>query len=229
MSAGGVGPAAQALRYWERRQEVVSNNLANVSTPGFKGQRVFARLLANGGPAAQIGDDFRAGAVSNTGRTLDLAMESDGFLVVRTDAGERYMRGGSLHLDEGGALVTDEGHAVMSDGGPMVLPPGDVVVQPDGVVLVDGAEVGRLRVERPSKPPVREGERLWAPQAPGADVPREEVKIEQGHLEESNVDPVSALVEMIEIQRAYGAVQRSIQETDGALQTITTEIGRVSG
>jgi flagellar basal body rod protein FlgG len=76
---------------------------------------------------------------------------------------------------------------------------------------------------------VREGERLWAPQAPGEDVPREEIRIEQGHLEDSNVDPVSALVEMIEIQRAYGAVQRSIQETDGALRTITTEISRVGG
>ena len=230
MSAGGVGPAAQALRYWERRQEVVSNNLANVSTPGFKGQRVFARLLADGGgPVARIGDDFRTGAVSGTGRSLDLALESDGFLVVKTDAGERYVRGGSLHLDEGGTLVTEEGHEVMSDGGSMVLPPGEVVVHPDGMVLVDGAQVGRLRVERPSKPPVREGERMWAPQAPGEEVPREQVKIEQGHLEESNVDPVSALVEMIEIQRAYGAVQRSIQENDAALHTITTDIGRVGG
>jgi flagellar basal body rod protein FlgG len=225
-----VGPAAQALRYWERRQEVVSNNLANVSTPGFKGQRVFARLLASGGgPVAQIGDDFTAGAVSSTGRTLDLALESEGFLVVRTDAGERYVRGGSLHLDEAGTLVTEQGHEVMSDGGPMVLPPGEVVVDTDGAVLVDGTRVGRLRVERASKAPVREGERLWAPQAPGEDVPREEIRIEQGHLEDSNVDPVSALVEMIEIQRAYGAVQRSIQETDGALRTITTEISRVGG
>jgi flagellar basal body rod protein FlgG len=225
---GRIGPGAQALKYWERRQEVVSNNLANVSTPGFKGQRVFARLLTQGAaPVAQIGDDFRSGSVSKTGRKLDLALESDGFLVVRTGQGERYVRGGSLHLDEAGTLVTEEGHEVMSDGGPMVLPPGEVVVHADGMVLVDGTQVGRLRVERPAKTPVREGERMWVPQGGGEEVPREEVRIEQGHLEESNIDPVSALVEMIEIQRAYGAVQRSIQENDAAMHTITTDIGRV--
>ena len=227
MNPGGIGPASRALRYWERRQQVVSNNLANVSTPGFKAERVFARLLADGGPEAGTRDDFRSGSVAPTGRPLDVAIEGDGFLVVKTDAGERYMRGGSFRLDELGGLVTDDGAAVLGESGPIVLPPGEVRLEENGTIHVDGAPVGRLRVERPDGTPVREGANLWVPDGEGDEVPREEIHVRQGHLEESNVDPVGALVEMIEIQRAYSAVQRSIQAADGVMQTITSDLGRL--
>jgi flagellar basal-body rod protein FlgF len=230
LRAGGIGPGAEALRYWQRRQEVVSNNLANASTPGFKAERVFARLLQGAeSPVATQGTDFSEGSIADTGRPLDLALNGDGFLVVQTDGGERYVRGGSFRLDESGALVTEDGHPVLGDGGALVLPPGQVSVQGDGTVQVDGAAVGRLRVERPRGTPTREGTSLWRTDGPGEQLPPERVDIRQGHLEESNVDPVSALVEMIEIQRAYGAIQRSIQASDGIMQTITSDIGRVQG
>jgi flagellar basal body rod protein FlgG len=228
---GGIGidPSVRALKYWERRQEVMANNLANVSTPGFKGERVFARLMEDGGPAAVARDDLRGGSVSETGRPLDIAMEGDGFLVVKTDQGERYLRGGSFTLDPTGQIVTEDGYTVLGEGGPIILPPGEVRVERDGNILVDGATMGRLRVERPGASPVREGANRWVPDGEGETVERAEVKIRQGHLENSNVDPVSALVEMIEIQRAYSAIQRSVQTADGVMQTITTEIGRVGG
>lgn len=229
MSVGGIGPAVRALRYWERRQEVMSNNLANVDTTGFKRERVFARLLADGGPEAVAQDDFTAGALSETGRPLDIGMEGDGFLVVQTPDGVRYQRGGSLHLDDTGALVNEEGDAVLGDSGPIVLPPGKVAVDTDGTVGVDGAAVGHLRVERPSVSPRRASNGLWMPQGPGKRVPRDEIRVRQGHLEESNVDPVSSMVDMIEIQRAYGAVMRSVQTSDAVMHTVTSEIGRVSG
>lgn len=229
MKAGGPDPTVRALRYWERRQEVVANNLANVSTPGFKGARVFARLLEDGGPAPHVRDDLRSGPVSLTGRPLDVALDGDGFLVVGGEAGERYVRGGSLAVDGAGQLVTSEGWRVLGEGGSLVLPPGEVSIAVDGAITVDGSEVGRLRVERPGSPPLREGANRWVPQGEGTSLSREEVRLRQGHLEESNVDPVSALVEMIEIQRAYGAVQRTLQTRDGVRQTIATELGRVSG
>lgn len=229
MTAPGVGPSVRALQYWERRQEVVANNLANASTPGFKGARVFSRLLEDGGPTAEVRDDLRGGPLAETGRPLDLALEGDGFLVVEGEEGERYVRGGSLSLDPTGQLVTPDGWKVLGEGGGIVLPPGQVSVALDGTVRVDGAEVGRLRVERPSSPPVREGEGRWAPSGQGEAVPREEVRLRQGQLEESNVDPVAALVEMIEIQRAYGAIQRSLQAHDSVMQTIVGDVGRVGG
>lgn len=225
---GSVGLGAQALRYWEQRQQVVTNNLANASTPGFKAERVFAKLLAGQtAPVATTGTDFSEGAIEATGRPLDVAMGGDGFMLVQTDAGERYVRGGSFRLDRSGMLVTDSGDPVLGEGGPMVLPPGKVVIATDGTVQVDGTAVGRLRVEKPEGTPTRQGTNMWVPAGPGQQVPRDQVNVQQGHIEESNVDPVSALVEMIEIQRAYGAIQRSMQVSDGAMQTITSDIGRV--
>lgn len=229
MSAEGIGPAVRALRYWERRQEVMANNLANVSTPGFKAERVFAQLLQDGGPVAQTSDDLSGGSLSETGRPLDIALESDGFLVVETPSGERYMRGGSFHLDEGGKLVTEQGHPVLGTSGPLVLPPGKVVVEKEGHVEVNGVRVGRFRVVRPDQVPGREGANLWVPRGEQRDALAHEVRMRQGHLEESNVDPVSAMVDMIEIQRAYSALQRTIQTHDGVMHTITTEVGRVDG
>lgn len=229
MKAGGIDPSVRALKYWERRQQVMANNLANVSTPGFKGERIFARLLEDGGPVAVARDDFRGGPVSETGRPLDVALEGDGFLVVKTDQGERYMRGGSFSLDPTGQLVTEEGWPVMGEGGSIVVPPGEVRFETNGSIKVDGAEVGRLRVERPGSSPVREGSSRWTAEEDGESVSSSDFRIRQGHLEESNVDPVSALVEMIEIQRAYGAIQRTLQASDGVMQTITSDIGRVSG
>jgi len=229
MSPEGIGPSIRALRYWERRQEAVANNLANASTAGFRGERVFARLLAEGGPEALSATDTTAGPVTATGRSLDIAMEGDGFLVVRTPGGERYVRGGSLAVDGRGALVSAEGHPVLGEDGPLVLPPGQVVVSPSGQLLVDGAEVGRLRVERAGAAPLREGANLWVPQAAGTSVPEGEARVRAGHLQESNVDPVGALVEMIGIQRAYGAVHRSVLAADDVMQTITSDLGRVGG
>jgi flagellar basal body rod protein FlgG len=216
-----------ALRYWERRQEVMANNLANVSTSGFKAERVFARLL-EGGPGAQSADDFSGATALPTGNPLDLALEGAGFLVVQTEQGERYQRGGPLHLDEDGTLLTEAGLPVLGERGKIVLPPGAVRVLENGDIEVDGRRITRLRIEQPIEPPVREGANLWLPTG-SERAASPETRVRQGYLEESNVDPISALVEMIEIQRAYGAVHRSIDVADGVQQTITNEIGRVGG
>ncbi len=226
---GGIGPSVRALDYWEKRQQVVSNNLANVSTPGFKGERVFAELLPDGGPGAVAKNDFSPGALTDTGRPLDVGMQSEGFLVVRTPQGDRYQRGGSLQLDDSGTLVTEAGYPVLGRNGPIVLPQGKVVIGDDGAISVDGTAIDQLKVELPSAPPKREAGGLWIPQGKGQDVPTDQIHVRQGHLEESNVDPVSAMVDMIDIQRAYTAVQKSIQTSDAVMQIVAGQIGRVSG
>src|SRR3954471_61611 len=98
MPINGMTSAAGALRYWERRQEVTANNLANVSTDGFKAERVFGKLM-DGAPVIGTRTDRRDGALRQTGSHLDLAIGGDGFFVVNTPAGERLTRGGSLRLD----------------------------------------------------------------------------------------------------------------------------------
>ena len=101
-----------------------------------------------------------------------------------------------------------------------------------GEVLVDGAQHARLRLERPPGGSVsleRDGANLWVPTDRAERLDEAQVKVRQGHLEESNVDPVGALVEMIEIQRAYTSVQRSLITEDGIMETLTNTIGRVTG
>src|SRR5690349_22774905 len=94
----GIAAAASALRYYERRQEIVANNLANADTDGFKAERVFARLIDEAHPAPDVATDFRRGTFKETGSALDLATDSDGYFVVSTTQGERLSRGGAFQL-----------------------------------------------------------------------------------------------------------------------------------
>lgn len=228
MRADGV--SARALKYWETRQAATANNLANASTPGFKAERIFARLLADSSVEVGAGTDFSAGPVNPTGRPLDLALIGDGYLVVETPVGNRWLRGGSLSMDSDGRLIDPAGRPVLGERGPIVLPPGKIEITSIGEILVDGKEHGRLRIERPqggSKSLERAGANLWMPGPRAERLAEGDIQVRQGHLEESNVDPVGALVEMIEIQRAFTAVQRSMITQDGIMQTLTNDIGRV--
>lgn len=230
MNADGV--SARALRYWETRQAATANNLANASTPGFKAERVFARLLSDATVDVGSGTDFSPGPVNPTGRPLDVALVGDGYLVVETDVGERWLRGGSLSIDPEGQLIDPAGRRVLGEHGPILLPPGQIEISSIGEIIVDGAQHGRLRVERPRGGSIdltRDGANLWIPTDRPETVPEAELRVRQGHLEESNVNPVGALVEMIEIQRAYTAVQRAMITEDSIMQTLTTQIGRVTG
>ena len=223
--------AGQAFRYWEHRQEVVANNLANASTPGFKGDRVFARLLAEGGGVeAQSRTDFRPGALTETDRPLDLALDGEGFMVVQTQGGERLIRGGAFQLDVSRTVVDPEGNPLLGDSGPIVLPEGGAFeFSPRGEVRVDGSVVARLRMVKLSGDAALDREGSLRFRVEGETSPLEEgkVRVRQGHLEESNVDPTGSMVEMIEIQRAYSALQRSVLVLDGVMDRISNDIGKV--
>lgn len=231
MSIDPMRVAARALAYWERRQEITSNNLANTETPGFKGQRVFAQLL-NGmaSPTVGVRDDLSAGVIRDTGRPLDLALEGEGFLVVETPNGDALRRGGSLSLDETGVLVDSGGRPVLGEGGPVVVPPGEVEVDAGGAVTVDGHAVAQLRIERAEAGSLeRLGDGLWrsAARTPVVAGDVGEVMVRQGALEGSNVETLDGLMEMLEVQRNYSAVQRGVVTLDGVLETIANRIGRV--
>ena len=119
------------------QQATVSNNLANVSTNGFRAQLDTFRavpVVSNGLPTrtfvvdSTVGSDFRAGSLQQTGRALDVALEGQGWLAVeRADGSEGYTRGGSLKVNENGVLQTQNGLNVLSDSGPITIPP-DVVL-----------------------------------------------------------------------------------------------------
>lgn len=228
----GLTSAAGALRYYERRQEIVAHNLANVSTSGFKGERVFARLLGaggEGGPAAQTATDLRGGTLQTTHNPLDVALEGDGFLVVDTPNGERFSRGGSLRLDDARRLIDAAGRPLLGERGPIELPQGAAVeITRAGEIRVDGRRIDRLRVERGGDGAAlaHEGGTLFVPDAGRRPVAVAERHVRQGALEESNVNPISTMVDMIAVQRAYASVQKAVTTLDEVRGTAVTDLGR---
>ena len=224
----GLSAAASALRYWERRQEVASNNLANVSTDGFKGERVFAQLLDGALPAARTANDLRAGTVRETHDPLDLAVQGDGFFVVDTPNGERLTRGGSFQLDAARRLVDGSGHPVLGDAGPITLPNGTIEIDAEGAVRVDGKTVDRLRLERPGAGAelAHEGGTLFVPDAARRPVAAGDRHVRQGFVEESNVSTVGSMVDMIAVQRAYASVQKAVSTIDAVRGMAVNEIGK---
>lgn len=225
----GMDSAASALRYWERKQEIVANNLANVSTDGFKAQRVFAMLLDGVRPAAGTSSDLTTGNLRQTGNAMDVAIDGGGFFVVQTPGGERYTRGGSLRLDEKHHLVDNDGRTLLGEkGAPLTMLDGPVEIDKTGEVKQNGQIVDRLRMESAPKGQdlQREGESLWLPPATKESMKPETRNVKQGYIEESNVNSMTALVDMVAVQRAYASVQKAVVEMDHANETITTQIAR---
>jgi flagellar basal body rod protein FlgG len=224
----GMNSAAHALRYWERKQDVVANNLANVSTDGFKAQHVFGKLIDGMSPLAQATSDLSTGNLNNTGNPTDLAIRGDGFFVVKGENGERYMRGGTMRIDEKHQLVNADGLPLLGDKGPIKLADAPFSIGKDGEVTQKGAIVDRLRIETAPKGTEleREGNSLWVPPATRSVMKPETRDVRQGVLEESNVNAITSMIDMVAIQRSFSAVQKSIQELDRSNQTVTTELAK---
>ncbi|HKX27689.1 MAG TPA: flagellar basal-body rod protein FlgF [Blastocatellia bacterium] len=173
--------------------------------------------------------DFSTGSIRQTGNPLDVALSGDGFLVVQTARGERYTRSGSLTLDATGQLVTMQGDLVVGDGGPITIRPGEVSIGEDGSVSVGGQIAGRLklvRFENPQAELVKEGDSLFA--AISTDPPAEstQTRVLQGALESSNVNPVEQMVSMMQNNREFESLQRSVTQLM-TLRKIASEIGKI--
>jgi flagellar basal-body rod protein FlgF len=231
MKTDGIASAASALRYWERRQEVVANNLANANTTGFKAEQVFARLVGDGLPAPDAATDFREGTYTPTANPLDVALRGNAFFVVDTPQGERWTRGGAWSIDQEGFLTDTAGNHALGEHGPIRVAGGEVSIDRTGMVVVDGIKIDRLRVEGPAEGsiPSHEGGTRWIPVAARENVVVEARDVRQGQLEESNVNTVSTLVDMISVQRNYAFAQKALTTLDGIRATIVNDLGKVPG
>lgn len=224
----GLDSAAAALRYWERRQEVVANNLANVNTDGFKAERAFARLLDGNLPVIDTSTDLKNGAISATGNPLDVAVAGDAFFVVQTPKGERLSRGGSLSIDADRKLVDASGNVMQ---GVDTIPIGakQITIDGQGRVKADGKDVGRFRLETvaPGAALQHEGDGLFSTTGARTEADMNKNKVRQGAIEGSNVSSMESMVDMIAVQRAYGAVQKSITALDSVRGLAVTELGKL--
>lgn len=219
---------ARALSYYTRRQEIAANNLANVSTQGYKSDRVTARNMPDGRfPIAEVTLDLSQGALRDTGRPFDLAVEGPGFLVVKTAQGERLTRGGGFSLDSNGVLVDNHGDQLLGADGPLVIDGKDIQIGPDGSVMVDGKSAGKLRLVqiKDLTTIIKEGEGRFS--TTGTMNPATESRLRQGSLEDANFESVPGLVDLITIQRAWAANTEAMRAMDSVLGTTTGEIGKV--
>lgn len=214
------------------QQAVVNNNLANVATPGFREELSAMRAVpvqGEGLPTRTVtmattpGSDFSPGAISTTGRELDVAIDGNGWLAVQTDNGEAYTRRGDLKVDANG-VVNVLGHPVVGDGGPIIVPLGaDVSVGVDGTLsaLTPGADltsrgpVGRLKLVDPGNGTlVRGDDGLFRTQNGQALQADDGVRVVSGALEGSNVSATEAMVAMIDTSRRYDMQMKVIESAD---------------
>jgi flagellar basal body rod protein FlgG len=238
MKTDGIASAASALRYWERRQEVAANNLANANTDGFKAERVFARLIDDALPTADASTDRRNGTYRPTGQPLDMAINGDGFFVVGTNDGERWSRGGAFSIDANGYLVDADGFQALGEHGPIRLTrdaqgreilPEHVTIDRGGLVSVNGVGLDRLRIERgaPTGSLTHTAGTHFVPDESRREIPIAERDVRQATIEESNVNTVSTLVDLIAVQRNYAFAQKVLTTLDGVRSTITNDLGKV--
>lgn len=219
-----------------REMGTVANNIANISTAGFRREGVafsehVARLrtepslsIASGN--ARIVDLSQAG-LAPTGAPFDLAILGDGFFLVETAGGERLTRAGAFVRSAEGEIMTADGHRLLDEGGaPINVPAGmDIGIAEDGTISAAGAPIARVG--------------LWQPEDPlalrhqsgtlfdgGAVEPAAGGSIKQGFLEESNVNPVAEIARMIEVQRAYELGQKFLDAEDNRARTVIQTLGR---
>lgn len=263
--------------------DAVANNLANVDLSGYKRDtpvdKAFPEILlrrmnddgmfkfplgsvdttpivgrlGTGVELNEVYTVFEQGPLKQTENPFDLALEGAGFLSIATEAGERYTRNGSFHLNDEGWLVTKHGEPVLGENGPLQLKKNNFVIDQDGVVWQNGTFAGdegrlvsleenewenlervdRLKIVRFERPRYlhKMGNSFWegsresgeAAIADGEARPR----VRQGFLEGANVNAVIEMVEMIEVHRAYEANSRMIQTEDAVMGRLINEAAKV--
>ena len=227
----------------QRRVEITANNLANASTTGFR-RLLLAQstpsagptpLDPTGGPAqATLPIDLTSridttqGPLSATGNPLHVAIQGEGYFVVATPEGDRFTRDGAFRQDPEGNLVTSSGLQVQGDGGPLPIPLGEVQVAGDGRIIVGNQEVGTIRLVNFDDPsalqPAGEGLLKTTREVPPQDIDVPDRRLLVGHLEGSNANPITELVNLITAQRLFESNQRVLTTTDESLRRTVNDI-----
>ncbi len=219
-----------------QRQEVLSHNLANVTTNGFRAEMASFRAVPVRGDGAStrvyalettLGHDDQAGPWNRTDRKLDVAMVGKSWLAVQSlDGTEAYTRAGHLEVTAEGLLVTAAGLPVNGDGGPITIPPNSTVqIGGDGTVSAQGqggrpTAVGRIKLVTPEVKLQRGNDGLFR-DAGGNDLPADpNARLESGVLEGSNVSSIETMVGMIAAARQF--------EQQMKLLTLSQTQGQVS-
>ncbi|MCP3979349.1 MAG: flagellar hook-basal body complex protein [bacterium] len=221
--------AASGLSVEQRRLDLIANNLANLSTTGYRAERLFsvtyeaadqrvaARVRAANASVATAGTySMPGGPTRQTGRALDVSLEDGHFLAVETPGGRSYRRGGSLRLTDKGVLVDTTGHPVLNtEGQPFEnLDPATRITREGSVVSGTGVRGSLLVVRDPQGVLQRTGDSLLSARGRGDALETTSGEnVEPGWLEASGTEPLRELVRLIQSQRAFESYQKLISMT----------------
>ena len=233
---------SRQMALW-KQMNIVSNNVANMNTAGYKQDNALFTSYINQTPdAAGVGaapqfftmdfgdfQDFGEGAFKNTGNTFDLAIKGDGFFCIETRDGEKYTRKGQFTLNEDGALTTTDGDFVMSENNtPLFFAPGEteITISESGDVMTENGVIGRLKIAQfaDNQKLLKTSGVLFDNREGNAVVfGSGNYRIAQGMVEASNVNAVAEMTNLVNIQRSYDYVQQMIdEEHDRLSNTIST-------
>lgn len=242
----------------QKRLDVISNNLANSATLGYKQESVssqsFDKMLtlkirdgsqayhnqaigtmSLGVKVGEVYTDYSQGSIRNTGGNFDLALSGNGFFTIsytnsNGETSTRYTRDGSFQVTKDGVLVDSEGNKVQGQGGDIHIDTDakNISIDRDGTITVDGTIVDRLKITdfEDYDYIVKVGDNMYTV-VDGATEKNADASVLQGYTEQSNVNVVSEMVDMITITRAYEANQKVIQSMDTMLDKAVNQVGRL--
>ena len=255
--SGDIYLAAAGALACEKRLQIISNNLANVNTVGFKMEQGYFKQFDPNDPALStvqnaagtesqadlfwnnfnVYTDYSSGPLKMTGNDFDLALEGDGFFCIQTPDGVHYTRKGDFTLNADGILVTRNGYPVLGEGGEITVKSNanpnqyaQFAVDEEGNVSVDGQQVDTLRIVKIADRSrlTKAGDTLFKPPAAGAtEVGAENFRVSQGYIELSNVEVVKMMTEMIEVLRGYESYQKVIQAADESNARAINDVGKL--
>jgi len=249
----GIYTTAAGLATAQLRLGVVSNNIANAQTPGYKqdqlpddlGKPIDLQKYAtdqNGNPIGtlrlgpQVGLsqlDLTSGPLQETANPLDLAIGGSGFFATQAaDGTTRYTRDGGFATDLNGTLRARDGSAVLdTNNQPITLPANsDISVAADGTVLADGNQVAQLQLAdfAPGTQLNKVGNGMFTAPAGSLPTPAKGAQLYQGYLEGSNVDMTESMVQTMNLVRAYESNQKLLQMQDETLKATVNDVGKAS-
>jgi flagellar basal-body rod protein FlgF len=236
----GLYSATSALTAASRRQDIIADNLAHATVPGFRARGLAFSTFGANDPATQATSQdgqirgtnasrefisFQPGEYQETGNPLEMAVKGDGFFSLQGPSGPVYTRNGSFELNAEGQLQSKSGLIVNGTGGPISIPAGTarVNVGSDGSVTADGAQVGQISVTTFQDPGrlVRVGPTLFDAPAGSGPQPSQAAQILQGYREGANVGVIQEMVNLIAGSRYYEAASKALRTLSDTLQQRT--------